>query len=104
MVIIRGKFKWKQGDAPLAAMGALAARIRSGHHGNIDYRLSVDSGDSSQFFLNEAWEAQADFVAHGNTEEVRELGILLYGNVSDVLLNLHEVSGTTPLAVDLGQG
>ena len=103
MVIIRGRFKWKQGEAPLAAIGALTARIRASHRGNIDYRIAIDSGDSSQMFLNEMWEAQDDFVEHGKSEEVRELVAMLHGRVSNVALNLHGVASTTELTVDLGQ-
>jgi quinol monooxygenase YgiN len=92
MYIVRGSFRWPAGTVPLVELAELAGQVRARHAGNIDYRFSVDSGDPTLIYLNEAWEHADDFARHGQTPEVAEIGAVVGRGATDVRVTGYEVA------------
>lgn len=87
MFIIRGSFRWDNGEVPLAELALLASQVRERHHGNLAYAFSVDAGDPRLIYLNEAWEQESDFDAHGQTPEVAAIGAVAARGATEVRID-----------------
>ena len=94
MLVVRGSFRWSEGDAPLAELAELARQVRERHPGNIDYRFSVDAGDPTLLLLSEAWHHAEDFTHHGQTPEIAAIGAVVGRGGSEVRVTAYDVSGS----------
>ncbi len=94
MLIVRGSFRWKDSAAPLAELAELAGQVRERHPGNINYRFSVDTGDQTLFYLDEAWNHADDFARHGQTPEVAAIGALVGRGGTEVQVTAYEVASS----------
>lgn len=79
MYLINGRTQFPAAiDAAMRArLGALAEAVRRLHPGCIEYRFSIDVEDPTILRLTERWEKAEDFVRHGQTPEVAEIGRVL---------------------------